>query len=43
VVDPYGQTVLEAGTAAGLSVSVLELGLVETHRKRFPAFSDRRE
>lgn len=43
VVDPYGQTVLEAGTAAGLAVSVLDLNLVETHRKRFPAFADRRE
>ncbi|MEN9352997.1 MAG: hypothetical protein RL318_322 [Fibrobacterota bacterium] len=43
VVDPYGQTVLEAGTAPGLSVTVLELGQVEMHRKRFPAFADRRE
>jgi omega-amidase len=43
VVDPVGQTVLEAGTAAGLSVSVLEHAQVEFHRKRFPAFADRRE
>ena len=43
VVDPYGQTVLEAGTAAGLSVSVLDRELVEAHRRRFPAFADRRE
>lgn len=43
VIDPYGQTVLEAGTSACLAVAVLDRETVAAHRKRFPAFDDRRE
>ncbi len=42
IVDPWGETVLEAGTMPGLYTVEIELDRVEEARARIPVFEDRR-
>ena len=42
IVDPWGETVLEAGTMPGLYTAEIELDLVDQVRERIPIFEDRR-
>ena len=42
VIDPWGETLVEGGEASMLLTVSLDLGLVETVRKRIPVFADRR-
>ena len=42
IVDPWGETVLEAGEAPGLYTVEIELDLVEQTRARIPVFQDRK-
>jgi predicted amidohydrolase len=42
IVDPWGETVIEAGTMPGLYTAEIELALADEVRERIPVFEDRR-
>ncbi|MCO5192039.1 MAG: carbon-nitrogen family hydrolase [Anaerolineae bacterium] len=42
VIDPWGETVLEAGDVAGLFSAEIDLDLVAAVRRKIPIFADRR-
>jgi omega-amidase len=42
IIDPWGETLVEGGEAEMLLTAQIDLGLVETVRKRIPVFADRR-
>ncbi len=41
IVDPWGETVIEAGATPGLYTAEIDLALVEETRQRIPVFEDR--
>ncbi len=43
IIDPWGEIVVEAGSQEMLLTADIDLGLVDTIRKRIPIFADRRE
>ncbi|MGE5654266.1 MAG: carbon-nitrogen family hydrolase [Bacillota bacterium] len=43
VIDPWGEIVVEAGSQEVLLTADIDLGLVDTIRRRIPIFADRRE
>ena len=42
VIDPWGEAVIEGGSGEALLTAEIDLGLVDTVRKRIPVFDDRR-
>ncbi len=42
VIDPWGEAVIEGGSAEALLTAEIDLALVDTVRKRIPVFEDRR-